>query len=126
MKAAEAEGVPDFVLNARTDAFVKGAENPLEEAVRRGRAYLDAGAPVVFVPGKARRGAGRHPRGGVRPPAADPDRAARHPAAGAPGGARRRPGLLRPAVAARRPDRARRAWSRTCTAAVACAATYGR
>lgn len=52
MKAAEAEGVPDFVLNARTDAFVKGAENPLEEALRRGRAYLDAGAPVVFVPGK--------------------------------------------------------------------------
>lgn len=52
VKAAEAEGVPDFVLNARTDAFVKGADDPLEEAVRRGRAYLDAGAPVVFVPGK--------------------------------------------------------------------------
>lgn len=52
VKAAEAEGVPDFVLNARTDAFVKGAEDPLAEALRRGRAYLDAGAPVVFVPGK--------------------------------------------------------------------------
>lgn len=52
MKAAEAEGVPDFVLNARTDAFVKGADDPLAEALRRGRAYLDAGAPVVFVPGK--------------------------------------------------------------------------
>jgi len=55
VKAAEAEGVPDFVLNARTDAFVKaGNRNPAEvlaDAVERGRAYLDAGAPVVFVPG---------------------------------------------------------------------------
>ncbi|MVA74477.1 isocitrate lyase/phosphoenolpyruvate mutase family protein [Auraticoccus sp. F435] len=52
MAAAAAEGVPDFVLNARTDAFLLGAEDPLREAVTRGRAYLDAGAPVVFVPGK--------------------------------------------------------------------------
>lgn len=52
MAAAAAEGVGDFVLNARTDAFVKGAEDPLAEAVTRGKAYLDAGAPVVFVPGK--------------------------------------------------------------------------
>jgi 2-methylisocitrate lyase-like PEP mutase family enzyme len=53
MKVAEQEGV-DFVLNARTDAFAlnrKGdpAEN-LRNAIERGRAYLDAGAPVVFVP----------------------------------------------------------------------------
>jgi 2-methylisocitrate lyase-like PEP mutase family enzyme len=52
MAAAAAEGVPDFVLNARTDAFVKGAPDPLDEAVTRGRAFLDAGAPVVFVPGR--------------------------------------------------------------------------
>ncbi|MFB9314740.1 isocitrate lyase/PEP mutase family protein [Nocardioides plantarum] len=52
LAAAAAEGVPDFVLNARTDAFVKGAADPLAEAVTRGRAYLDAGAPVVFVPGR--------------------------------------------------------------------------
>ncbi len=51
MAAAAAEGVPDFVLNARTDAFVKGADDPLAESVARGRAFLDAGAPVVFVPG---------------------------------------------------------------------------
>lgn len=51
MAAAAAEGVPDFVLNARTDAFVKGVDNPLDEAVTRGKAFLDAGAPVVFVPG---------------------------------------------------------------------------
>ncbi len=54
MKAAEAEGVPDFVLNARTDSFHLGrdkdpAEN-LAAAVERGRAYLDAGAPAAFVP----------------------------------------------------------------------------
>lgn len=56
MKAAEEEGVPDFVLNARTDAFVKaGDRDPAEvlrDAVERGKAYLDAGAPVVFVPGR--------------------------------------------------------------------------
>jgi 2-methylisocitrate lyase-like PEP mutase family enzyme len=54
--AAQAEGVPDFVLNARTDAFVKaqGREPAavLADAVERGRAFLDAGAPVVFVPGR--------------------------------------------------------------------------
>ncbi|SDH30569.1 isocitrate lyase/PEP mutase family protein [Microbacterium pygmaeum] len=52
--AGEAEGVP-FVLNARTDAFVRAGDRPLEEsiadAITRGRAYLDAGADIVFVPG---------------------------------------------------------------------------
>jgi 2-methylisocitrate lyase-like PEP mutase family enzyme len=46
----------DFVLNARTDAFVRAApgtprEELLAEAIRRGRAFLEVGAPVVFVPG---------------------------------------------------------------------------
>jgi 2-methylisocitrate lyase-like PEP mutase family enzyme len=54
MKAAEAEGVTDFVLNARTDTFHLGREKDpadnLAASVERGRAYLDAGAPVVFVP----------------------------------------------------------------------------
>jgi 2-methylisocitrate lyase-like PEP mutase family enzyme len=53
MKVAEAEGV-DFVLNARTDAFVKAGDRDrrevLADAIERGRAFLDAGAPVVFVP----------------------------------------------------------------------------
>ena len=53
--AADAEGVPDFVLNARTDAFVRAGDQDrrevLKEAVLRGRSYLEAGAPVVFVPG---------------------------------------------------------------------------
>ena len=53
MKVAEQEGV-DFVLNARTDAFSRNrkgdpAEN-LATSLERGRAFLDAGAPVVFVP----------------------------------------------------------------------------
>lgn len=54
VKAGDAEGVP-FVLNARTDAFVKAGEGDdpeatLAEAIRRGKAFLDAGAPCVFVP----------------------------------------------------------------------------
>ncbi|MCW2164252.1 2-Methylisocitrate lyase, PEP mutase family [Microbacterium hydrothermale] len=53
--AGEAEGVP-FVLNARTDVFLKGADRPLDDkiadAVERGRAFLAAGATSVFVPGK--------------------------------------------------------------------------
>jgi 2-methylisocitrate lyase-like PEP mutase family enzyme len=56
MQAADAEGVPDFVLNARTDAFVlagdRSAEASLADAIERGRAFLEAGAPVVFVPGR--------------------------------------------------------------------------
>jgi 2-methylisocitrate lyase-like PEP mutase family enzyme len=56
MKAAAAEGVPDFVLNARTDAFLRAGDRDrhavLEDAIVRGRAFLDAGAPVVFVPGR--------------------------------------------------------------------------
>jgi 2-methylisocitrate lyase-like PEP mutase family enzyme len=53
--AARAEGVADFVLNARTDAFLRAGDQDrrevLDDAIERGRAYLDAGAPVVFVPG---------------------------------------------------------------------------
>lgn len=52
--AADAEGVP-FALNARTDALVKGGNRSREEsiadAIERGRAYIDAGATCVFVPG---------------------------------------------------------------------------
>jgi 2-methylisocitrate lyase-like PEP mutase family enzyme len=55
VRAAEAEGVP-LVLNARTDAFLDGGDRPasqlLAEAIERGRAFLDAGADCVFVPGK--------------------------------------------------------------------------
>ncbi|MHA7218771.1 isocitrate lyase/PEP mutase family protein [Arthrobacter sp. MDT1-48-3] len=54
LRAGTSEGV-DFVLNARTDAFVKGGDRDpadvLADAVERGRAYLDLGATTVFVPG---------------------------------------------------------------------------
>lgn len=54
VRAGEAEGVP-FALNARTDAFVKAGDRSTEEsiadAIERGRAYLAAGADLVFVPG---------------------------------------------------------------------------
>ncbi|MDO5752966.1 isocitrate lyase/phosphoenolpyruvate mutase family protein [Arthrobacter sp.] len=53
--AGAAEGI-DFVLNARTDAFLRGAGREpreiLEAAVERGRAYLEVGADCIFVPGK--------------------------------------------------------------------------
>lgn len=52
--AGEAEGVP-FVINARTDVFLEaGSRDPgavLADAVTRGRAFLEAGATCVFVPG---------------------------------------------------------------------------
>lgn len=55
MAAAEHEGLSDFALNARTDAFLRaGDRDPaavLADAIERGRAYLAAGAPLVFVPG---------------------------------------------------------------------------
>ncbi|HET8878109.1 MAG TPA: isocitrate lyase/phosphoenolpyruvate mutase family protein [Arthrobacter sp.] len=52
--AAADEGI-DFVLNARTDAFLKGKDREprevLADAIERGRAFLDVGATTVFVPG---------------------------------------------------------------------------
>ena len=54
VRAAETEGVP-FALNARTDAFLRmgdaDTDTKVAEAVARGRAFLDAGATSVFVPG---------------------------------------------------------------------------
>jgi 2-methylisocitrate lyase-like PEP mutase family enzyme len=59
LRAGRDAGI-EFVLNARTDAFVRagrGADRGalVAEAIRRGRAYLEAGAPVVFVPGAVAR-----------------------------------------------------------------------
>ena len=57
LRAGRDAGI-DFVLNARTDAFMgSGVDRAaaLAEAVRRGQAFLEAGAPVVFVPGVAAR-----------------------------------------------------------------------
>lgn len=54
MAAARDAGVPDFVLNARTDPYLVGhgdADARFDEAVRRANAFLKAGAPSVYVPG---------------------------------------------------------------------------
>ncbi|MBC7238532.1 MAG: isocitrate lyase/PEP mutase family protein, partial [Chloroflexi bacterium] len=37
---------PDFVINARTDAIALGG---IEEAIKRGNAYAEAGADIIFV-----------------------------------------------------------------------------
>lgn len=55
MTAARSAGLDEFVLNARTDAFWFATERPIADrvadAIARGRAFLDAGATCVFVPG---------------------------------------------------------------------------
>lgn len=54
VNAGAQEGV-EFVLNARTDALVKAPDRPrqesIDDAIERGKAYLDVGAHCVFVPG---------------------------------------------------------------------------
>ena len=55
MEAGRAAAV-DFVLNARTDAVVRATPGQsrsqvIQEVITRGLAFLEAGAPVVFVPG---------------------------------------------------------------------------
>ncbi|MHA7155584.1 isocitrate lyase/PEP mutase family protein [Arthrobacter sp. TMN-50] len=52
--AANDEGIA-FQLNARTDAIARAGDRPMkdsiDDAIRRGRAFLDVGAALVFVPG---------------------------------------------------------------------------
>ena len=53
-EAAAAAGVPSFVLNARSDVFLREVGEPagrLAETTRRAEAYADAGASCLFVPG---------------------------------------------------------------------------
>lgn len=57
LSAASKAGVPDFVVNARCDALVMGGK--LEEAILRGKKYLEAGATTVFVWGGGKRGVSR-------------------------------------------------------------------
>ncbi|KAI3540321.1 hypothetical protein CABS01_11492 [Colletotrichum abscissum] len=62
LEAAREAGCPDFVLNARCDVFrlepycATDDESVLVEAVKRGRAYLEAGATTVFFWGGSGRG----------------------------------------------------------------------
>lgn len=53
-KAAEEAGLPDFVINARTDVFLFGIGAPegrLADVLARAKAYAEAGADGIFVPG---------------------------------------------------------------------------
>ncbi|KAL2754844.1 hypothetical protein ACRALDRAFT_1064634 [Sodiomyces alcalophilus JCM 7366] len=63
LRAAGEAGCPDFVVNARCDVFrlerpvpARDDEAALREAVRRGKAYLEAGATTVFFWGGSERG----------------------------------------------------------------------
>ncbi|KXX77943.1 2-methylisocitrate lyase [Madurella mycetomatis] len=47
LDVAREVGVADFVVNARSDSFLVGGE--IDESIRRGRKYLDAGATTVYV-----------------------------------------------------------------------------
>ncbi len=49
-KAIDDSGIP-MVLNARTDAFMTGEDDPVAEATRRANAYLESGADCTFVIG---------------------------------------------------------------------------
>jgi 2-methylisocitrate lyase-like PEP mutase family enzyme len=53
MCVARELGVPDFVVNARTDVLISGGT--VDDAIERGKAYLDAGAFNVFVWGGRQR-----------------------------------------------------------------------
>ncbi len=55
VRAAAAETGVDLFVNARTDTFLSGRypQTALAETLARGRAYLDAGADGLFVPGLA-------------------------------------------------------------------------
>ncbi|WP_406201898.1 isocitrate lyase/phosphoenolpyruvate mutase family protein [Kitasatospora sp. NBC_01560] len=53
-EAAAAAGLPELVVNARTDVFLFGigpAEGRLDEVLTRAAAYAEAGADGLFVPG---------------------------------------------------------------------------
>lgn len=52
--AAERAGLPDLVVNVRTDVFLFGigeADGRLDDVVARAAAYAEAGADSLFVPG---------------------------------------------------------------------------
>ena len=54
LEVAASLGVPDFVINARTDVIKLGGT--VSDAVERGKQYLAAGATTVFIWGGVERG----------------------------------------------------------------------
>ncbi len=64
---ADARTDPDFVINARTDALAVGG---IDEVIRRGNAYLHAGATMVFIDGVTDKALARQAVDGIRGPVA--------------------------------------------------------
>lgn len=64
---AEARIDPDFVINARTDALAVGG---IEDVIRRGNAYLEAGATMVFIDGLSDKELARRAVTAIRGPVA--------------------------------------------------------
>ncbi|AOY97246.1 carboxyvinyl-carboxyphosphonate phosphorylmutase [Cupriavidus sp. USMAA2-4] len=64
---AEARTDADFVINARTDALAVGG---IGEVIRRGNAYLEAGATMVFIDGMTSKALAREAVAGIRGPVA--------------------------------------------------------
>lgn len=64
---AEARVDPDFVINARTDALAVGG---IDEVIRRGNAYLEAGATMIFIDGMTEKAFARQAVAGIRGPVA--------------------------------------------------------
>jgi 2-methylisocitrate lyase-like PEP mutase family enzyme len=57
LDVAKAAGVPNFVVNARSDTFLRGGT--LDEAIRRGKLYLGAGATCTYILGGGPQGVTR-------------------------------------------------------------------
>jgi len=63
LAAASTAGVPDFVVNARPDTFLRDGD--FDEAIRRGKAYLAAGATTVYILGHSARAVTREEIGKI-------------------------------------------------------------
>ena len=64
---ADARTDTDFVINARTDALAVGG---IAEVIRRGNAYLEAGATMIFIDGMTEKTLARQAVEGIRGPVA--------------------------------------------------------
>lgn len=53
IEAAKETAGPDFIINARVDTYLTGHPDALAESIKRGIAYVEAGADCVFIPGVA-------------------------------------------------------------------------
>ncbi|WP_449620951.1 isocitrate lyase/PEP mutase family protein [Robertmurraya sp. Marseille-Q9965] len=49
--ALDRSGFKDFYINARTDTYLQGVNNPLLETIERAKSYVENGASGIFVPG---------------------------------------------------------------------------